>query len=30
VPIWDRAHFLALLALALGAEWVLRRRWGHW
>jgi hypothetical protein len=30
VPIWDRAWFLALLAVALGGEWVLRRRWGYW
>jgi uncharacterized membrane protein len=30
VPIWDRAWYLLGLALALGAEWVLRRRWGYW
>jgi len=30
VPIWDRWWSLALLAAALGAEWMLRRRWGHW
>ncbi len=30
VPIWDRWWYLALLSAALGAEWVLRRRWGHW
>jgi len=30
VPIWDRWWYLAALALALGAEWVLRRRWGYW
>jgi len=30
VPIWDRAWFLAGLCLTLGAEWVLRRRWGFW
>ena len=30
VPIWDRWWYLAALALTLGAEWVLRRRWGYW
>ncbi len=30
VPIWDRAWYLAALALTLAAEWVLRRRWGYW
>jgi uncharacterized membrane protein len=30
VPIWDRWWSLAVLAAALGGEWVLRRRWGHW
>jgi hypothetical protein len=30
VPIWDRAWYLAALALALGGEWILRRRWGYW
>ena len=30
VPIWDRWWTLAALALALGLEWVLRRRWGYW
>lgn len=30
VPIWDRWWTLAALALALSAEWVLRRRWGYW
>ncbi|HSN92177.1 MAG TPA: hypothetical protein VLS93_13180, partial [Anaeromyxobacteraceae bacterium] len=30
VPIWDRWWWLAALAAALGAEWVLRRRWGYW
>jgi uncharacterized membrane protein len=30
VPIWDRAWFLVALALSLGGEWVLRRRWGYW
>ncbi len=29
-PIWDRWWFLAALAATLGAEWVLRRRWGYW
>ncbi len=27
-PIWDRAWLLALLVAVLGAEWLLRRRWG--
>ena len=30
VPIWDRAGYLAALAVALAAEWVLRRRFGYW
>jgi hypothetical protein len=30
VPIWDRAWFLVALVVSLGAEWVLRRRWGYW
>ena len=30
LPIWNRWWFLAGLALSLGAEWVLRRRWGTW
>src|SRR6266540_799949 len=30
IPIWDRAWILAALALALGGEWILRRRWGWW
>jgi hypothetical protein len=30
VPIWDRGWFLALLVATLGAEWILRRRWGYW
>jgi hypothetical protein len=30
VPIWDRAWFLAALALSLAGEWALRRRWGYW
>jgi hypothetical protein len=30
VPIWDRAWLLALLVGTLGAEWILRRRWGYW
>lgn len=29
VPLWDRWWTLAVLAAALGGEWVLRRRWGH-
>jgi hypothetical protein len=28
-PLWDRWWALALLALLVGAEWTLRRRWGH-
>ncbi|BDG08137.1 glutamine amidotransferase [Anaeromyxobacter paludicola] len=30
VPIWDRGWFLAALCLTLGAEWILRRRFGWW
>jgi len=30
VPIWNRWWYLALLATTLGAEWLLRRRWGYW
>jgi hypothetical protein len=30
VPIWNRWWYLAGLALTLGAEWILRRRWGYW
>jgi uncharacterized membrane protein len=30
VPLWDRWWYLALLAGALGGEWLLRRRFGHW
>jgi uncharacterized membrane protein len=30
VPIWDRWPLLAVVGLALGAEWALRRRWGRW
>jgi uncharacterized membrane protein len=30
LPIWDRAWYLAALALTLAGEWVLRRRWGYW
>jgi len=30
VPLWDRGWFLLGLCLSLGAEWVLRRRWGWW
>jgi hypothetical protein len=30
VPIWDRGWLLGLLALTLGGEWILRRRWGYW
>ncbi len=30
VPIWDRIWSLAALATTLGAEWILRRRWGYW
>lgn len=29
-PIWDRWWYLAALTVTLGAEWVLRRRWGYW
>jgi hypothetical protein len=29
-PIWNRWWYLAALALTLGAEWILRRRWGYW
>lgn len=28
-PIWDRWWALAVLGCCLGAEWVLRRRWGY-
>ncbi|AKU91462.1 glutamine amidotransferase [Vulgatibacter incomptus] len=28
-PIWDRFWPLAILAVCLGSEWVLRRRWGY-
>ena len=30
VPIWDRWWYLGALAVALSAEWILRRRWGYW
>jgi hypothetical protein len=30
VPLWDKAWYLAALALTLAGEWVLRRRWGYW
>ncbi len=30
LPIWNRWWFLAALASTLGAEWILRRRWGSW
>jgi hypothetical protein len=30
LPIWNRWWFLAALAATLGAEWILRRRWGSW
>jgi uncharacterized membrane protein len=30
LPIWDRWWWLVALAASLGAEWVLRRRWGYW
>jgi hypothetical protein len=30
LPIWNRWWFLAGLAATLGAEWILRRRWGSW
>jgi len=29
-PLWDRWWYLAILAGALGGEWLLRRRFGHW
>jgi uncharacterized membrane protein len=29
-PIWNRWWYLAALGATLGAEWVLRRRWGFW
>jgi len=29
-PLWDRWWYLAVLAGALGGEWLLRRRFGHW
>ncbi len=29
-PIWNRWWFLAGLCVSLGAEWMLRRRWGSW
>lgn len=29
VPIWDKWYFLVLLGCAVGAEWLLRRRWGY-
>ena len=29
-PLWDRWWYLAILAGALGGEWLLRRRLGHW
>jgi uncharacterized membrane protein len=29
-PLWDRWWYLAILAGALGGEWILRRRFGHW
>ena len=28
-PLWDRWHYLALLVALLGAEWMLRRRFGY-
>src|SRR5690606_41634021 len=28
-PIWDRFWPILLLAVCLGGEWVLRRRWGY-
>jgi uncharacterized membrane protein len=28
-PLWDRAWTLLALSMLVGAEWVLRRRWGH-
>jgi uncharacterized membrane protein len=30
VPVWDRWWYLCALALSLGGEWILRRRWGYW
>jgi hypothetical protein len=30
LPIWNRWWYLAALAVTLGAEWILRRRWGSW
>ena len=30
LPIWNRWWFLAALGATLGAEWILRRRWGSW
>jgi uncharacterized membrane protein len=30
VPIWPRWWYLVALSLTLGAEWILRRRWGYW
>ena len=27
-PLWDNAWVLVALCLLLGAEWLLRRRWG--
>ncbi|HET7754573.1 MAG TPA: glutamine amidotransferase [Anaeromyxobacteraceae bacterium] len=29
LPLWDRAWTLLALSLLVGAEWALRRRWGH-
>jgi len=29
LPIWDRTWLLAILAVAIGADWMLRRRWGY-
>ncbi|MEI7705676.1 MAG: hypothetical protein WCK73_13880, partial [Deltaproteobacteria bacterium] len=29
-PLWDRWWTIAFLACALGGEWLLRRRSGHW
>ncbi len=29
-PLWDRWWYLAILAGALGGEWLLRRRFGYW
>ncbi len=28
-PLWDRLGTILLLAITLGAEWILRRRWGY-